>query len=161
MNAKRTFVLFTPKNFPQKSERFRYMTPLYQAQSWKVIRTNKPHKKTRKNVLIPLISLHIKKILQFAEEPCRLTLHTSLAYFHWLQFRCSSLRTSNWPNDPYTTSLTKHSRFVSPEYYPRMALQCCRLASLASSLGWLVGNKYSLFEIGSYFTFLSKLNLMI
>ena len=33
----------------------------------------------------------------------------------------------------------KHLRFVSPEYYPRTALCYC-LASLASSLGWLVGN---------------------
>ena len=41
----------------------------------------------------------------------------------------------------YLTNIPlEHSRFLPPTQYFRTALKCCRLASLASSLGWLVGN---------------------
>ena len=57
------------------------MTPIYQAQSWKVIRTNKPHKRTRKTVLIPLISLHIQKTqLRHTTPICRGTTPPNATY---------------------------------------------------------------------------------
>ena len=37
-------------------------------------------------------------------------------------------------------SQESHSRFFPPAQHFRTVLKCCRLASLASSLGWLVGN---------------------
>ena len=138
INAKRTF--------PKKSIRFRCMTPIYQAQSWKVIRTNKPHKRTRKNVLIPLISFHIKKTQLHHNTPiCRGTKPPSATYiFSALSLPAVSMHflahlwLAKWSLHYISY---KHLRFESPEYYPRTALLCCRLASLASSLGWLVGNE--------------------
>ena len=78
---KERFVFFTSNNFPQKSTRFRYMTPIYQAQNWKVITTNKPHKRTWKSVLIPLISLHIKKTqLHHTTPTCQGTTPSNATY---------------------------------------------------------------------------------
>ena len=122
------------------------MTPVYQAQSWKVIRTNKRHKRTRKNVLIPLIFLPIKKkTLHHTTLICRGTTPPNATYIFSalllaavsMQF-LAHLRLAQWSLHYISY---KHSIFVSSEYYPRTALKCCRLASLASSLGWLVVNK--------------------
>ena len=58
------------------------MTPIFQAQCWKFIRTNKSHKRTRKNVLIPLISLHIimKTQLHYTTPICEGTTQPNTTY---------------------------------------------------------------------------------
>ena len=127
MNAKRAFVFFTAKNFPQKSTWFCYMTPIYQAQSWKVISTNKPHKRIRKNVLIPLISLHIKKTQLHHTTPIcwGTTLPNATYIFSTLSLAAVSmqflahLQLAKWSLHYISY---KHSRFVLPEYYPQTAL---------------------------------------
>ena len=120
MNANERFVFFTSKNFPQKSTRFRYMTPIYPAQSWKVTRTNKPHKRKRKNILIPLISLHIKKKHLYPAKRVSLRGKTTPPHYSNLPrnhvayiFSALSLVTVSMQflahlrlNDPYSTSLT-------------------------------------------------------
>mgnify|MGYP001793051004 CR=1 FL=1 len=107
------------------------MTPIYQAQSWKVIRTNKPHKRTRKNFLIPLISLHIRKIQLHHTTPIfRGTSPPNTTYiFSALSLPAVSmqflahLRLAKWSLNYISY---KHSRFVLPEYYPASRLRSAR-----------------------------------
>ena len=103
------------------------MTPIYQAQSWKVISTNKPHKRTWKNVLIPLISFHIKKTqCHHTTAICRGTMPPNVTYIFsalslaavLMQF-LAHLWLAKWSLHYISY---KHSRFISPEYYSRMAL---------------------------------------
>ena len=102
------------------------MTPIYQAQSWKFIRTNK-QKNTKERFDSFNISPHKEKhnsttLLQFAEEPRRLT---AIYIFRALSLAAVSikllahLQLAQWSLHYISY---KHSRFVSPEYYPRTAL---------------------------------------